>query len=119
MLGVILETPDSTSGGSNEPTASLTPVQRAKEDKPPLPRRLLTAPAINPVQLRKAMNQLLLLLAERDPGAKDCLRDNRTTFRSAFVPEVYAEFERLVKSLEFDTALEQLKKAARKHDISV
>jgi hypothetical protein len=64
------------------------------------------------------VSQILPLLAERDPGAKDCLRDNRKTFRSAFTPEAYLEFEQLVKNADFDAALEQLKKAARKHDIS-
>jgi hypothetical protein len=63
------------------------------------------------------VNQILPLLAERDPGARDCLRENRKTFRSAFTPEAYVEFEHLVKNVDFDAALEQLKKAARKHGI--
>ena len=65
------------------------------------------------------MSQILPLLAERDPGAKDCLRDNRKTFRSAFTSETYVEFEQLVKKGDFDAALEQLKKSARKHGISL
>jgi sensor domain CHASE-containing protein len=80
--------------------------------------RLPPAPLVDPAQLRKAVSLILPLLAERDPGAKDCLRDNRKTFRSAFTPETYLEFEQLVKNGDFDAALEQLKKAARKHDIS-
>ena len=65
------------------------------------------------------MNQLGFLLAERDPGAKDCLRDNRKTFRSAFTPEAYEVFEQLLKQGDSDGALEQLKKAARKHGLSL
>ena len=42
---------------------------------------------VNPVQLRKAVDQILPLLAGRDPGAKDCLADNRLVFQSAFAPE--------------------------------
>jgi hypothetical protein len=44
------------------------------------------------------------LLAERDPGAKYCLRDNRRTFRSAFTPEAYVEFEQLVNNVESHAA---------------
>jgi hypothetical protein len=79
--------------------------------------RLPPAPPIDPAQFRKAFNQILPLLTDRDPGAKDCLKDNRRTFRSAFAPEVYSEFEDLVKDGQFEAALEELKKAARKHGI--
>ncbi len=91
----------------------------AREEKPPASRRLPAAPPVDPAQLRKAVNQIVPLLADGDPGAKDCLRDNRTTFRSTFTPESYAEFEQLVKGGEFEPALEQLKKAARKHGIAL
>jgi len=90
-----------------------------KEAKPSPPRRLPSAPPVDPAQLRKAVNQILPLLAERDPGAKDCLKDHRTTFRSAFTPEAYVEFEHLVKSGSFDPALDQLRKAVRKHGLSI
>ena len=60
------------------------------------------------------MNLILPLFTGRDPGARDCLKDNRTTFRSAFAPEVYMEFEDTVKRGDFDAALEHLKKAAKK-----
>ena len=88
---------------------------KPKEAKParPLPAR----PPLDIAQLRKAVNLILPLFTGRDPGARDCLKDNRTTFRSAFAPEVYVEFEDSVKSGDFDTALEHLKKAARKHGI--
>jgi len=97
---------------------ALGPVVQPKEHKPAPSRRLPAAPPVDPAQLRKAVNQIVPLLAEKDPGARECLRDNRTTFRSAFTPEAYAEFEQLVKSGDPDAALEHLKKAARKHAIS-
>lgn len=89
---------------------------KPKETKParPLPAR----PPLDLPQLRKAVNLILPLFTGRDPGARDCLKDNRTTFRSAFAPETYLEFEQSVKSGDFDAALEHLKKAARKYGIS-
>ena len=102
-----------------ELVATFKPVALPKEDKPAPSRRLPPAPPVDPTQLRKAVNLILPLLAERDPGAKDCLKDNRTTFRSTFTPEAYVEFEQLVKSGEFDPALEQLRKAVKKHGISL
>jgi hypothetical protein len=95
------------------------PVVHPKEDKPTPSRRLPSAPPVDPAQLRKAVNQILPLLAERDPGAKDCLKDNRTTFRSTFTPEAYVEFEQLVRNSSFEPALEQLRKAVRKHGITL
>ena len=74
---------------------------------------------MNPALLRKAVNQILPLFEGKDPGARDCLKDNRTTFRSAFTAEGYIEFEQSVKRSDFDAALDQLKKAARRHGISV
>lgn len=90
---------------------------KSKESKParPLPAR----PPLDLPQLRKAVNLILPLFTGRDPGARDCLKDNRTTFRSAFAPEAYLEFEQSVKNGDFDAALEHLKKAARKHGIPV
>jgi len=88
-----------------------------KEDKPAPSRRLPAAPPVDPAQLRKAVNLIVPLLAEQDPGAEHCLRDNRKAFRSTFTPEAYVEFEHLVKNGDSDGALEQLKKAARKHGI--
>jgi sensor domain CHASE-containing protein len=90
---------------------------KPKEGKParPLPAR----PPLDLPQLRKAVNLILPLFTGRDPGACDCLKDNRTAFRSAFAPEAYMEFEQSVKSSDFDAALEHLKKAARRHGIPV
>lgn len=99
--------------------ADLKPVLKVKESKPAPARRLPAPPAVNPAQLRKAVNEILPLLADQDPGAKDCLKANRATFRSAFTSEAYEEFEQFVKRSDFGTALEQLKKAAKKHGISM
>ena len=99
--------------------AALKPVLKPKEGKPAPARRPPAPPPVNPAQLRKAVNEILPLLADQDPGAKDCLKANRSTFRSAFASEAYEEFEQLVKSGDFGTALEQLKKAAKKHSISL
>jgi hypothetical protein len=97
--------------------AALKPVLHPKEDKPARPRRLPTPPRVNPAQLREAVSAMVPLLADADPGARDCLRDNRATFRSAFTPEAFLEFEHSVKRRDFSGALEQLRKAARKHGI--
>jgi HPt (histidine-containing phosphotransfer) domain-containing protein len=102
-----------------ELVADLKPVLKPKEGKPAPARRLPTPPPVNPAQLRKAVNEILPLLADQDPGAKDCLKANRATFRSAFAPEAYEEFEQFVKRGDFGTALEQLKKAAKKHGVSL
>jgi sensor domain CHASE-containing protein/HPt (histidine-containing phosphotransfer) domain-containing protein len=97
--------------------ADLKPVLKLKESEPAPARRLPAPPPVNPAQLRKAVNEILPLLADQDPGAKDCLKANRATFRSAFASEAYEEFEQSVKRSDFGTALEQLKKAAKKHGI--
>lgn len=103
----------------NSLVAELKSAVKPKEEKPAPARRLPPPPPVNPAQLRKAVNQILPLLTDRDPGAKDCLKDNRTTFRSAFTPEAYVEFAQQVKAGDFSAALEHLKKAAKKHGISV
>jgi len=77
------------------------------------------APAVNPALLRKAINQIMPLFVGQDPGAKDCLKDHRATFRSAFTPEAYAEFEETVKTGDFAAASEHLKKAARRHGLAI
>jgi predicted HAD superfamily Cof-like phosphohydrolase len=74
---------------------------------------------VKPALLRKAVNQILPLFEGKDPGARECLKANRATFRSAFTPEDYVEFEQSVKSSDFEAALEHLKKAARRHGIPV
>jgi HPt (histidine-containing phosphotransfer) domain-containing protein len=103
----------------NELLSGLRQALKSKEDKPSPARRLPPQPPVNPAQLRKAVNLIAPLFAGQDPGAKECLKDNRATFRSAFVPEAYVEFEQCVKKGDFDAALEQLKKAVKKYGISV
>jgi hypothetical protein len=96
----------------------LEPVLKRK-NKPASPRQLPAQPSVNLAQLRKAANQILPLLADQDPGASDCLKANRATFRSAFTAEAYEEFEQLIKKGHLGTALEQLKKAAKRHGMSL
>jgi sensor domain CHASE-containing protein len=105
--------------GVRDLVADLKPVLKPKEGKPAPARRMPAPPPVNPAQLRKAANEILPLLVDQDPGAKDCLKANRGTFRSAFTAEAYEEFEQCVKRSDFGTALEQLKKAAKKHGISL
>ena len=109
--------PDGPEQASADDPEHIPVAAKPKEVKParPLPAR----PPLDLAQLRKAINLILPLFTGRDPGARDCLKDNRTTFRSAFAPEVYQEFEQSVKSSDFDAALEHLKKAAKRHGIPV
>jgi sensor domain CHASE-containing protein len=95
-----------------------TPAEPKPKDSKPA-RSLPARPPLDPGQLRKAVNLILPLFTGRDPGARDCLKDNRTTFRSAFAPEAYVEFEEAVKRGEFDAALEHLKKAAKRNGIPI
>lgn len=94
-------------------TADLKLALKSKEEKsaerPP--------PPVDPPVLRKAVNQILPLLTDLDPGAADCLKANRKTFRSAFTVEGFAEFEQLIKASAFHEALDLLKKAAKKHGV--
>lgn len=89
-----------------------------KEEKRAPVRPLPPSPPVNLSQLRKAVSEILPLLTGHDPGAKDCLKDNRTPFRSAFSPEGFIEFEQTVKGGDYAEAVQQLRKAARKHGIS-
>jgi sensor domain CHASE-containing protein len=98
-----------------KPKASREP--RRKKARPEAELDLFSSP-VNPAQLRKAVNQILPLLVGQDPGAGDCLKDNRAVFQSAFGSEAYAEFEQSIKRHGFDSAQEQLKKAAKKHGIT-
>jgi PAS domain S-box-containing protein len=93
----------------------LKPALKTKEDKPAAEPAAL----VNAAQLRKAVNQMLPLLTDSDPGAADCLGANHETFRSAFAPEAFREFEKHVRKGGFTEALDQLKKAAKKHGVSL
>ena len=102
--------------GEEGPTGTEAPLDEGAEKQPRAPRGVL---AVNPPLLRKAINQIMPLFAGEDPGAKDCLKDNRATFRAAFTPEGYAEFEQAVKTSDFAGAMEHLKKAARRHNLPI
>jgi sensor domain CHASE-containing protein len=97
------------------PTAAAA--EPVEEEKPP--RRLPPPPPMDETEFRKAVHEMLPLLADRDPGAKDCLKANRNTYRSGFSPEAFDDFERAVKGGDYNDALELLKKAGRKHGASV
>jgi hypothetical protein len=100
------------------PETPPAPSSAAREEKRAPARRLPAPPPFDPSQFRKASSLMVPLLSDGDPGAKDCLKDNRNTFRSVFSPEGYIEFEHAVKGAHFETALDHLRKAARKHGIS-
>ncbi len=110
--------PEAASNGPESRVATAKPA-RAKDSEPkPAPSKPLPpAPPLDPAEFRKAVHQIVPLLTDQDPGAKDCLKDNRSTFRSGFSPEAYVEFENLVKKGDFLTALEDLTRAAKKHSI--
>lgn len=83
-------------------------------DRKPAARR-----AVDVAQLRRAVHEILPLLTERDPGARDCAKANRSVFRSAFPPAAFDEFEGFIKNGTFDSALDQITRLARKHGIHV
>jgi hypothetical protein len=89
----------------------------AEVEKPA--RKLPPPPPLDETEFRKAVHEMLPLLADRDPGAKDCLKANRNTYRSGFSAEAYDEFERAVKGGDYNNALELLKKAGRRHGAQV
>lgn len=94
----------------------LKPALKSKEPKP-APKPAKPPPPFDAAEFRRAFNEILPLLTDIDPGAKDCLKANHEPFRSAFSPEAFADFEHAVKAGEYAEALELLKKAARKHSI--
>jgi len=100
-------------------TESLKPASKPKPVKPGKHRSQPRRQPVDPDQLRTAIKQILPLLIDQDPGAIDCLKDNRTVFRSAFAPELYSEFEHCVKKGDADTALGYLKRAAKKHGLPI
>lgn len=98
--------------------AGLKPVlEEAEENRSPA-RSTEPRLKVDVAQLRKAVNQILPLLTDNDPGAKDCFRDYRSVFRPAFASEAYEEFEQAMKRNDFSTGLELLKKAVKKHGIT-
>lgn len=100
--------PDSAEAAEPSPSEKVRPAQHTRP-----------GPPVNVGELRKALHQILPLLADGDPGAKDCLKDNQATFRSAFASDGYDEFDQLVKRGSYSAALELLRKAARKRGVSI
>ena len=92
--------------------ADLKSALKSKEEKAP---SLPPPPPVDPPVLRRAVNEILPLLTDLDPGAAECLKANRKTFRSAFSSEGFVEFEQQVKAGAYREALDLLKKAAKKH----
>lgn len=74
---------------------------------------------IDVAQLRRATGQIVPLLGDRDPGAKDCFKAFRNVFRSAFPEPVFRQFEQLLKAGDYEEALEQLRKTSKKFGIHV
>jgi sensor domain CHASE-containing protein len=75
-------------------------------------------PPLRIPELRQAVHDIVPLLGDQDPGANDCLKANRDTFRSAFTSEVFVEFEKSIEGSKFTEALEQLRKAVKRHGLS-
>jgi hypothetical protein len=92
---------------------------RPKEERPAAAKRPTPPPAVDVAQLRRAVNEIFPLLADKDPGAKDCLKAHRAAFRAAFPAAGFAEFEQQVKRGTFEPALEHLRKVAKRHGIHV
>lgn len=88
------------------------------EDAEPAPTREPARNAdVEVAELRQVANQILPLLADGDPGAKDCFKANRKLFRSALSEAAFEEFEGALKAGKYDAALEQLRKAVRKYGL--
>jgi hypothetical protein len=116
----VAEAASTTPAEPATPNATEVPPPKAPakgaSDSPSRP--LPPSPPVNLPELRKMVHLIVPLLADRDPGARDCLKANRSTFRSAFSPEGYVEFENCVRNADYDSALDQLKRAAKKHGIT-
>lgn len=108
--------------GADEPASDLDAAEAAEtslSEKLRPAQHTRPGPPVNVGELRKALHQILPLLTDGDPGAKDCLKDNQATFRSAFAADGFDEFDQLVKRGNYSLALELLRKAARKRGVSV
>ena len=102
----------------NDVAADVKPAAKPKAEKPKPAKPLPPPPPLDVAELRAAVGMIVPLLIDSDPGAKDCLKDNRDTFRSTFSPEGYVDFEQAVEEDTYPAALELLRKAVRKHGIS-
>jgi hypothetical protein len=60
------------------------PATKSRAAKPKPARPLPPPPPLDIAELRSAVGMIVPLLMDNDPGARDCLNDNRDTFRSTF-----------------------------------
>ena len=74
-------------------------------------------PVASRSELRKAVHEILPLLAEADPGAAECLAANHEVLRALFAAEAFPQFKELVAAGSYAEALELLRKAAKKHGV--
>ena len=111
LSGLMAELKPALRPATSAPAKPVLASPAAVREEPPAP---LNLPAF-----RKAAGQMLPLLSDHDPGAADCLEAERDTLRPAFSPEAFAEFEKHVTGYAFAEALELLKKAAKKHGVSL
>jgi hypothetical protein len=95
------------------------PEPRSREAKAEAERRSPSSTAVDVAQLRQATNEIFPLLADKDPGAKDCFKAHRLMFRSVFSSAAFEEFEKAVKSGSFHAALECLRKTVKKNGIQI
>jgi len=93
--------------------------KKIKEPRTATPKKEPEPPPVDPAELREAVRQIVPLLADQDPGAGDCLKDNLATFRGGFSHEGFSDFSQAVRDERFADALEQLRKAAKKNGIAV
>src|SRR5205814_2083512 len=96
-----------------------TEPKKLKEPRAASPKREPEPLPADPAELREAVRQIVPLLADQDPGAGDCLKDNLATFHGGFSHEAFSEFSQAVRDERFADALEQLRKAAKKNGIAV
>lgn len=88
---------------------SLKPVEAQSDAEPPA--------VATRGEMRKALHEILPLLAESDPGAAECMEANHEVMRALFTAEAFPRFKELVKSSGFAEALDLLRKAAKKHGL--
>ena len=68
-------------------------------------------------EMRKALHEILPLLAEADPGAVECLDANHEVLRALFLTEAFGKFKELVSAGSYTEAVDLLRKAAKKHGL--
>jgi CheY-like chemotaxis protein len=104
---------------------------RLAEELVPLADRLRTAlteaptvlpyravPAVDPVRMKAAAEEMLKYLSDFDAAAGDCLEANRELLRLLFKPGDFVQFERSVESFAFNEAEAQLSQAMKEHTVT-